>query len=201
MPRKHRHSGQVKYSTLLTTAIFGGDELPFGSVCLPLCSKWQAQMTNFGWPSRLEESQHQTTPAHCRTKLPLFVFGPFSPFLSSSEMKIWRQRDTILAAEFICLGYSACKCADGLRFAVCVVLCNGNQQFVDSSFKDQQEQTLLSFLSDFLQVNDWYWPYGITVAHCELCIKCNFPVHCGQVWLCCVQYPSSEGSQYCQRHS
>jgi len=65
-------------------------------------------------------------------------------------MKIWRQRDTILAAEFICLRYSACKCVESLRFAVCVVLRNGNQQFVDSSFEDQREQALLSFLSDFL---------------------------------------------------
>lgn len=71
-------------------------------------------------------------------------------------MKIGRQRDTILAAEFICLRYSACKCADGLHFAVCVVLCNGNQESVDSSFKNQQEQTLLSFLSDFLLVNNRY---------------------------------------------
>lgn len=58
MPSKHRHSGQITYATLLTTAIFGGDELPFGIVCFPPCTKWQAQMTNFGWPIRHEESQH-----------------------------------------------------------------------------------------------------------------------------------------------
>lgn len=121
------------------------------------------------------------TPACCCTKLPLFLFDPFSPFFTSSEMKLWRQRDTILAAEFIYLRHSACKCAEGLRFAVCVVLHKGDQQFVDSSSKDQWEQTFLSFLSDFLRVNNRYWPYGITVAHCKLCMKFSFPLCCGQV--------------------
>lgn len=131
---------------------------------------------------------------------PICIWSLFSIFVKLWDENLETKRYYSSSRVYL-PSYSACKCADGLRFAVCVVLCNGNQQFVDSSFKDQQEQTLLSFLSDFLQVNDWYWPYGITVAHCELCIKCNFPVHCGQVWLCCVQYPSSEGSQYCQRHS
>lgn len=48
---------QVTYPTLLTRAVFEGDELPFGNVCLPPFTEHQAQMANFGWPIRQEESQ------------------------------------------------------------------------------------------------------------------------------------------------
>lgn len=49
---------QKTYPTLLTTAIFEGDELYFGDVCLPPFTEHQAQITNFGWSIRQEESQY-----------------------------------------------------------------------------------------------------------------------------------------------
>lgn len=114
----------------------------------------------------------------------------------------WKSGDKYYSTRRVYLSQMRCLSIHGRALLCC--LCSAVQwksAVCRQLFLRSGEQMLVSFLSDFLRVNNRYWPYRIAVVHCELCMKCNFPVCCGHVWLCCLQHSSWEGLQCSQRHS